>query len=228
MFDLDDFRGTNLTAPDFWARALGAVEALDDDDVCRGSQSRDVQALLEEVLPLAFLVRDLDIPERRAYCRYFGRDSAPYDAHLQFSGRHVERGLLKPLYHVEVTSAQFPKEYLRREALELHGGVFFDPDICAKGKRGSDDRQVVSRPVLRDKEDPILDAERWVREAVTNKLDRSYSKPSILLVRVAPDRNLALSEWVQVANVVPKRKDRNVFDWVFLVNPNTGFVLCAD
>lgn len=186
-----------------------------------------MKALLEEVLPLAFFVRFLDIPERRTRCRYLGRDNDSYDAHLRLSGKQIDFGFWKPEYFVEVSSAQFPKEHLRREAMKLYGLVFSDPDIYPTGTRRCGNRQVISHAVARNGEALVEDVTHWVRKAVHNKLSKDYPSPSILLVRVVPDRPLFLSEWSQVIRAVPRQQEQNTFEMIFLVDPSTGVVFLA-
>lgn len=224
MVDLTQFRRSHLTAPVFWARALKAADGLTGSDINRSSHRPDVKALYEEALPVAFLVRHLDIPERRVRCRYLGGGN-PCDASIQLSGRRVAPdGLEQPFCWVEVTSAQFAKEHLRREALGRYGTVFGDPDIHTTGSLHRGNREVISEAVTRDGTAPVDDACLWVREAVARKATKTYPEPCLLVVRILPERDFSWSEWLRVLREVPLEAVRDVFHDVYLVDQWTGRV----
>ena len=228
MVDLNQFRKSHLTAPVFWARALKAADGLPESDVNCSPWRPDVKALLEEVLPVAFLARALDIPERRVRCRYLAEDEDPCDASIRLDGRSVARGFGgPPHYWVEVTSAQFPREDLRREALGLDGAVFGDPNIRSTCSRHRGNRRVISEAVTRDGTAPVDDVCRWVREAVDRKATKTYPEPCLLIVRVLPERNFSLGEWGKVLREVPSQAVCDAFEAVYLVHQYTGEVFHA-
>ena len=160
MVDLDQFRRSYLTAPVFWYRMIRSVETISNNDVHRASVDRDVKALFEGVLPLWYLVRFLDIPERRVRCRYFGQGEWRYEAKIRLKGKRINLGFEKPLYYIEVTSAQFPKTHLVREALGQNGAVFADPNIRPTKTKHHGDRRVVSNGVAVDGESAIQNTQK--------------------------------------------------------------------
>jgi hypothetical protein len=87
-----------------------------------------VKELVEEVMPLAALLKHLENPELKVRCKYVGGE-ASHDARLRLSGRPVDQGFFEQDYYVEVTSALSPADYLRREALTRYGSVFGGAEI---------------------------------------------------------------------------------------------------
>jgi hypothetical protein len=219
--NLNRFRGSFLKASTFSARALDYVEDLDDAQVHCRSQSRDVKYLLEEVLPLAYFVRFFDLPERRVRCKYLGGTERDVDAELLLTGRQVELQFAPPRLWVEVTSAQFPKEHLRREALGLYGAVFIDPNIKREGPT------IVSRPTVVDGETPVHNATKWLSDAVSKKLSQQYPDPCALLVRMVVERHLTIGEWSGVAEAIAPLRSQSSFHAIYVVEDSTGCVFRA-
>ena len=123
--------------------------------------------------------------------------------------------------------AQPPKAHLIREALGKDRAVFVDPNIHATKTKRHGGRKIVSRAVALNCKAAVCNAQQWVREAVAKKLEKHYPEPSMLVVRVVPDRNLSLREWADVADCVPRRNERNQFDFIYLVDTNSGQVFCV-
>ena len=214
---LNEFRRSFLTVPVFVRRAYAALEALDGDKYRSRSAKAGVKDLVEEVIPLAALLKHLEIPARRLRCRYLGGDQA-YDAEIKISGPDVDHGFLEPHYFVELTTAISPHDYLRREALTRYGSVFGGTDISRdrSRKRGVD--EIISRAQAQDGETPMHNAIAWVKERLTAKARKTYPSPCILAVNVEPDRPLHLGEWSALAREVHGSVDRDRFKLAFVVN----------
>lgn len=222
---LEDFRKSFLPALEFVGRGYAAVEALGDHEYFL--RPRDgTKELVEEVMPLAALVKHLETPGRSVSCRLVGGDS-DHDGEIRMSGREVDQGFWKPQYFVEVTTALFPKEHLRREALARDGSVFMGPDIARVGSKRQGNDQIVSEAAGEDLDAPLLNAISWVRERLVAKNRNAYPQPCMLVVNVEPDRPLRLSEWSELAKAVHGSVDANSFERTFIVEwyGNTVFRL---
>jgi hypothetical protein len=219
---LDRFRRSFLTVPVFVRRAYSALEALDGDQY-RMRSIAGAKELIEEVIPLAALLKHLEIPDRHVRCRFVGGDQ-DHDAQIRISGPEVERGFLEHRYFVEVTSALSPDDYLQREALTRYGHVFGGRDIRRVGSKKRGDDQIVSRAVAIDGQAAIENAVTWVKTRLMAKAAKEYPSPCILAVNVEPERRLSLSEWSVLAREVQGSVGRNRFKLTFVVNWLTNTV----
>jgi hypothetical protein len=155
---LDRFRRSFLSVPVFVRRAYSVLEALDGDQY-RMRSVAGAKERIEEIIPLAALLKHLEIPDRHVRCRFVGGDQ-DHDAQIRISGPEVEHGLIEQRYFVEVTSAIAPYEYLQREALTRYGHVFGGGDIRRIGSKRRGDDQIVSRAVA-------VDGQAAVENAIT-------------------------------------------------------------
>jgi hypothetical protein len=219
---LNDFRRSFLTVPVFVQRVYAALESLGGDEY-RMRSIDGAKELIEEVVPLAALLKHLEVPDRHLRCKFVG-GHLDHDAQIRISGPEVDRGFLENNYHVEITSAVSPLDYLRREALTRYGHVFGGPDIHREGSRRTGNDKIVSRAVAEDGEAAIHNAITWVKERLAAKAGKRYRKPCILAVNVEPDRPLSLSEWSKLATEVRGDVDRDRFQWAFVVNWLTNTV----
>ncbi len=213
---LNDFRRSFLTVPVFVRRAYAALEALDDNEY-RSRSADGVKELIEEVMPLAALLKHLEIPGRHVRCRLVGGDR-DHDAQIRMSGPEVDRGIWEPLYFVEVTSAVFPQDYLRREALTRYGSVFLGPVISRIGSKRKGNDRIVSPAAAEDGDAPVQNAITWVRERLIAKAAKTYPSPCLLVVNVNPDRPLTLGEWSKLVKSVCGSVDRNRFEMALVVD----------
>lgn len=213
---LRQFRNSYLTVPVFVGRAYAAIMALDGDKYRARSAGAGVKGLVEEVLPLAALLKHLETPQLHVRCKYIGGD-ANHDARIKLSGMPVDQGFFEQEYYVEVTSAVHPQDYLRREALTRYGSVFGGPEIkrVRNRKRGTD--EIVSQAAAQDGDSPMLDAIAWVKERLSAKAEKEYPQPCILVVNVEPDRPLSLGEWGTLAKEVRGNVSRTQFKLTFIV-----------
>lgn len=219
---LDKFRRSFLSVPVFVRRAYSALEALDGDQY-RMRSTAGAKELIEEIIPLAALLKHLEIPDRHVRCRFVGGDQ-DHDAQIRISGPEVEHGLIEHRYFVEVTSAISPDDYLQREALTRYGHVFGGGDIRRIGSKRRGDDQIVSRAVAVDGQAAVENAITWVKRRLIAKAARDYPSPCILAVNVEPERPLSLSEWSMLAREVQASVDRDRFKLTFVVNWLTNTV----
>jgi hypothetical protein len=217
---LDRFRKSFLTVPVFVSRAYSELEALDGDQY-RMRSVPGAKELIEEVVPLAALLKHLEIPGRHIRCRFVG-GQAGHDAQIRVSGRDVDLGWLKPSYFVEVTVAVSSIDFLKREALTRNGYVFGGEDIqrVKKGKT----RGVVSRAAAVDGEKAVDDVIAWATKSVAAKGAKRYPRPCILVVSVQPERPLRVREWSRVIEALHPSVDRSRFERAFLVDWGTNTV----
>ncbi len=145
---LEQFRRSFLTTGVFVRRAFASLESLSAEEYWKRSLPGSKE-LIEEILPVATLIKHLEVPDRRVRCRFVG-GSENHDAEIRLSGPEVEAGFLEPFYYLEGTSAGFPKAHLRREAMARHGHVFGGPDIRRVGSRARGTDDVESRAVAVD------------------------------------------------------------------------------
>lgn len=210
------FSRSFLTASVFVQRAYTTLEQLSSQEYLLRSKQVTKQ-LVEEIAPLAALLKHLERPDLGVHCRVFGGNSG-FDAQIRFSGRPVEEGFLKPLYFVEVTCAVAPNDYLHREALATTGTVFGGDDIGRTGSRKRGDAKIVSKPVAVDMDAHVTALVPLVREALRSKSAKSYPAPCILLVNTTPDRPMSISDWARVAKEVAAAVDRQRFVATYLVD----------
>ena len=209
---LRQFRNSYLTVPVFVGRAYSAMAALGGDEY--RARKPGIKELVEEVIPLAALLKHLENPELRVRCKYVGGD-ANHDARLRLSGVPVDQGLFERDYFVEVTSALSPHDYLRREALSRYGAVLGGPKIKRVRKRGTN--EIVSQAVAQDMDAPLREAITWVKERLRAKGEKGYPQPCILVVNVEPDRPLNIGEWAALAKEVSGSVVREKFKMTFIV-----------
>lgn len=219
---LDRFRKSRLTALTFVRRAYAALRTLDGDQYRMRSVPGSKQ-LIEEVMPLAALVKHLETPERNVRCRWIGGDG-DYDAEIRFSGPEVDHGFLEESYFVEITQALSPTDFLKREALTRYGSVFGGDDIRRVGSRARRDDRIESRAVAVDGEAAIGDVINWVRERLEAKAAKNYPAPCLLTINVEPGRPLTLAEWVRVLAAASTSLDRTKFALAYLVQWSTNTV----
>jgi hypothetical protein len=219
---LNEFRRSFLSVPVFVRRAYAALEGLDENEY-RSRSSDGVKELVEEVMPLAALLKHLEVPGRRLRCRLVSGER-DHDAQVRMSGPEVDRGFWESHYFVEVTSAVFPQDYLRREALARYGTVFLGPNIRRVGskKKGSD--RIVSQAEAEDGDAPLRSAITWVMERLTAKSAKTYPRPCLLVVNVDPDRPLSFGEWAELSRSVCGHVDRERFKMSFVVDWHTNTV----
>jgi hypothetical protein len=222
---LEDFRQSFMPALEFAGRAYAAVEALDEQEYFL-RQRDGTKELIEEVLPLAALVKHLETPGRSVSCRHVG-GASDHDGEIRMMGREVDQGFWKPQYFVEVTTATFPKEHFRREALARDGSVFMGPEISRVGSRRQGNDRIVSEAMGEDLDAPLLTAISWVRERLMAKNRNSYPRPCLLVVNIEPDRPLSLREWGELAKAVHGSVSATAFERTFIVEwyGNTVFRL---
>lgn len=227
MVDLNRYGAKPLSAPEFWSRALDDLAQVSRADLHRQSVERGIKVLHEEIWPLAMLARFLDAPERRVRCQYLGDDGSPCDGKFWLSGYEVDHGFTKPEFSIEVTSAQFPLEHLRREAMGLGDPVFLGPEIDAVGHKDDPDRKIVSKANARSVSEFVPETARWVQEAIGRKCAKEYPDPSILLVRVCPERRLSIRDWSEVLDQIVVPANGSPFDLIYTVDLSTGMVFHA-
>ena len=222
---VEQFRKSFLSTGIFTRRAFSSLDSLSPDQYRRRTVPGSKE-LIEEVVPIATLIKHLEVPGRNVRCKYVGGNDG-HDAQLRLSGPEIDAGFLEPFYFIEVTSAGFPKEHLRREAMTRHGHVFGGPDIRRVGSRARGDDEVESRAVAVDGEAALDDAVKWVEQALTKKARKDYPKPCILAIDVHPDRRLGLCEWSALACRVSQAADREAFTQVFVVEWGTNTVFAV-
>ncbi len=220
---LERFTKSFLTVPVFVSRAYSELEALDGDQY-RMRSTPGSKELIEEVVPLAALLKHLEVPDRHVRCRFIG-GNRDHDAEIRVSGPDVDRGSWKSRYFVEVTVAVSSTDYLKREALTRDGFVFGGDDIRRVGSTKRGDRRVISRAVARDGETPVEDVIKWVTRCLVAKGAKRYPKPCILAVGVQPERRLRLPDWVRVTDAVQQHVNRARFEMAFLVDWWTNTVI---
>jgi hypothetical protein len=224
MVDLEQFRRSNLSASTFAQRAFREMEGLSAKDYWNRPKRSGAKKLIEEVLPLAMIVKYLDIPGRRVRCRYLGQSDDTCDGLVTISGQWVNNGWLESQYFIEVTSAQFPNEHLKREALARYGSVFEDPGIHRVGSKRKGNDRIVSSAVAQDGDAVVTAAAEWIAEAVDKKAGRSYPKPCCLVIALEPERPLYLAEWLTLVQSFPRDLVKGDFAFTFLVHTGAGDV----
>ncbi len=213
----ETFRESFLTAPVFVQRAYAALETLDSKGLLTGSRSVEVKELVEEVLPVAAFLKHFETPMKPVRCRYAGGDSE-YDAEIKVSGAEVNRSFCAPHYYLEVTSAMFQREDLRREALSRYGGVFMGPKIWREGSKKLGGDRIVSKPTVEDGDTAITNAIAWVTRRLSAKAKKVYPQPCFLLVNLKPDNPLPIYEWYKVAKGVRGAVARDRFKATFIID----------
>jgi hypothetical protein len=168
--------------------------------------------------------KHLDIPGRRVRFKHLGRSDDECDGVIRFKGEWVNSGFIKPLYNVEIPTAQFEKAHYVREALHRYGGVFDDPDIKRVGSRACGNDQIVNRAVVQDGDQVVKDSLRWVDKAVKEKVRKSYPEPCVLIVSLNPRRPLSLGEWLEVVKSFPRELAKSTFEFALLVETDGGIV----
>lgn len=223
---LDSFSRSYLTPSVFSARAFKALAALSGEQVRSRAAGDGTKRLVEEVLPIAAFLRNLEVPDRYPRCRYFP-GTHPFDAKLKLKGVEVDDGHLEAEYFIEVTSALSPLAYLKREALTRNGGVLGGNDIERVGIRKHGTDKIVSKAVARNVGEDIQEAISWTREALLKKQAKKYPSPCILLLQVEPDSYPSTDEWATLAKAVRCDVDRKRFRHVFVVHSwtNTVFLI---
>jgi hypothetical protein len=219
---LDQFRRSFLTVPVFVRRAYSALEALNGEQYRMRSIS-GAKELIEEIIPLAALLKHLEIPDRKVRCKFVGGNIG-HDAEICISGSEVNLGFIEPRYFVEVTSALSFEDYLKREALTRSGYVFGGPNIHREGSKSSGKDKIVSRPTVVDGEAAIENTVTWVKSRLVAKAAKNYPPPCILAVNVETERCLNLSEWSELSREVQGSVDRNRFNRTYIVNWLTNTV----
>jgi hypothetical protein len=224
MVDLEQFRKRFLTAATFGQRTFKEMEALSHGSYWRRNKRDGSKQLIEEVLPLAMVAKYLDIPGRRVRCKYLGQSDDISDGVIIIKGEWVDSGSLKPRYNIEVTTAQFEREYLMREALARYGSVFDDPDIHRTESRHRGNDQIISRARAHDYDKIVNDAICWIADAVAKKVAIDYPQPCILVIAIEPRRPLHLGEWLTIVRSFPRDVAKCKFDQTFLVHTDVGAV----
>ena len=199
------------------------MESLSDFEF-RARRAPGTKQLIEELLPLATLLKYLESPGLTPRCRYQGPDKTP-DAEIHFSGRRVERRQVPAEVFVEITTAVSPLDHLRREALNQDGAVYGGPGIWTVGSRNKGTRRVISEAVAQYGGTHIRNAVSTLQERITQKSAHTYRSPCILLVALQPEKAIRPTEWSQIVGgaasaVVPGR-----FAGVYIATWDQGIVL---
>lgn len=212
---LKTFRQSFLPSFEFVRRAYTALEALGQQEYFLRT-APGTKELVEEVMPLAALVKHLETPGRELSCRLVGGD-CDHDGEIEITGREVEQGFWKSRYFVEVTTAVFPEQHLRRESLARYGSVFLGPTIERVGSRRKGNDEIVSEAVGEDLDAPLRNVITWVEERLAAKNQNSYPRPCLLVINVEPDRPLTLAEWSELARAVHGNVGTGAFEKTFIV-----------
>lgn len=211
---LEQFRRSFLSSSIFVNRAHVAVGRLTGDTYW--TRKGEAKELIEEVLPIAALLKHLCIPGREVKCR-LAQPYLNHDAELRFAGRDVTRGSHEARYFVEVTSAASKVNHLYRESLATHGYVFGGQKITSTGSKRLGNRSVKSEACAIDHAEMVLDVIRWIRECITAKSTKSYPSPCFLIINLETDRPFDISEWATVIESIADCPDRTKFKRVYLV-----------
>jgi hypothetical protein len=219
---LRQFSRSYLSVPVFVSRAYRALETFPAEAIrarCRAGPKE----LVEEILPLTALLKHLERPPRLLRCKYVAAKSQ-HDARIRFAGREVALGFLRPEYFVEITTANSPTDHLRREALNLYGTVFGDPNIRAEGSRRKGTRQIINRATAVDAGANLRNSIEWTTQRILDKGTKSYPQPCILLVNLEPARPLRINEWPElIANTAP-HINKAVFPHAYIADWQAGLV----
>lgn len=196
---LAQFRRSFLSADVFVRRAYSAINAVSPEEFL-SRRNPEVKAVIEEIIPLAALLKRMDTPSRRVRCRYFGGGSSGFDAEIHVSGPEVDGGFLRPTYYLEVTTAEHPREYLRRESLRRTGSVYGGPGIRRTGSAARGTADVESFPVAVYGTVACALMAQWVTERIREKASRTYPAPCMLVINAVPEKPLNIREWANVAD----------------------------
>jgi len=224
--DLTRFRNRFAPAGVFARRAFSALEALHTQEFFK-RRPAGVKRLVEEVVPMAVFARNFEAPERRVSCKYLGQPGDRADGEIRVAGMYVTQDFCKRSYFIEVTTAEAPYEYLKREALARDGFVFGGPGIRRTGSRHREDSRIESKPSVRDAGAGVDDTAPLVRSAIEKKLKKEYPQPCILLVRVEPEWNLRLRDWCLLAERAMIPAAFRKFAAVYLVETSSALSVSA-
>ena len=219
---LDDFRRSFLSTTAFVQRAYRAVERL-DGDAFRMRSGDGTKALVEEVMPVAALMKHLETPSRRVRCR-LAPENASHDAQLRMSGTEVEHGYFKSAYHLEVTCATAPTDFLTREALTRNGYVYGGGDIRREGSRKKGNDRVVSKATAVSGTAAVGNLVSWIADRIAAKSAKPYPQPCILVIGVSPERNFTARDWADLVDSIPADSDHLTFEFRYIVDWGTNNV----
>lgn len=208
----------------FVQRAYKALDALTSEEYYRRPNA-EMKALIEEVLPIATFLKHMETAGRTVRCRYAGGSASPFDAQITIAGREVERGFLEPMYHLEVTTAENPKEHLRRESLWRHGSVYGGPGIWRVGSKAKSNKDVKSVAVAVYGTAAAQLMAELVNKRVSEKAERQYPSPSMLVVNASPDKAITVRDWANVADAAAEALARSSFDRCYIVEWGTNTVI---
>jgi hypothetical protein len=194
---LDQFRSSFLPVGTFVDSAYNALDTVSVEALYKRGNS-ETTLLLQEILPLATFLKKFERPGRRIFCRYAGGGSSPFDAEIRVEGREVELGFLEPSYYIEVTTAEYPEQYLARESLRRYGFVYGGQSTKRiRAPDGTSD--VESHAVARHAGDVAKHLTTLVHDAIVLKAAKSYPEPCLLVVDAVPDKPITLLEWANLA-----------------------------
>jgi len=221
---LDQFRTSFLSTATFVRRAYACLKELPAEEYLART-SPGVKELLEEIAPLAGLLKHLDLPERDIRCRYAG-GAAPYDGQIRLQGREVDLGVTMPHYYVEVTTAVSKVDHLKREGIRKGVPVFGGPDIQRVGSRAKGNAAVVSKATAQDGDASAIEMGALVLERILAKEAGLYPEPCILLINAVPEGRLEIRQWAEVARAArPRQSSRFAARYVVNWGTNTAFAI---
>lgn len=215
----ENFSKSYLSTATFVSRAYGTVEQLSTNQVLM-RKGKGVKKLVEEIIPIAAFLKHFEIPGRRVRCKHFPGNQN-YDAKIRVQGDDVCLGFIEKEYFLEVTSAVSSYDFLEREALSDNGSVFGGGKI----RREKASRRIISDAVAEDHDAPIIKASEWVAACLTDKANKTYPQPCILLVQVEPERPLNTREWLTIVENIQSSVNREAFTATYLVNAWRNVVL---
>ncbi len=183
---LADIDGVEQDGLVFCSKAYALFEAVRNgpDGIARLRKLEGdlIDCLTGELLPLCRYIQQHYQAGRYMSVKWINGDQS-FDAIVTQRGAVVDAHEMPPQFHIEVTSAQHPKEYLVGHALEEHGTVYgvdgMQP-IREKGKMVS----VETQPMARMGDSHIVEFDGFLTDAIAKKTQKvpPYPDQSTLVV----------------------------------------------
>ena len=166
--------------------------------------------LLEELFPIARWVQ-LHYKAGRYISIKWVSGGQNFDAVVEQSGWLVECELYPSNFHLEITCAMHPKDYLRREMLEFKGHSF-----SIEGLYRDENGEANSQPVGYNGDEFIEIFANILVEQINKKAKKNYPEGSLLIVKCTMNSYYFRSEWERMISIVEEKLPSHGFSEIFV------------
>ncbi len=203
---LSDFDNRLMNGFSFCKKAYGLFEEIRKSangvERLRLRKGRLEKKLIEELLPIARYIQARYNHGRQLKVKWKDGNQN-FDARLLSAGALVDRGLVRKVLYVEVTTAVHENDHIARNILHKMGGVLGPKGITKDPQTG----EYVSQPYVYDGDEHSEDLADKILERIKAKNKKKYPDNTALIIQCFLDTLFVENEW---ENAIKKVRDGDV------------------